>query len=324
MSGTDAGRPRRLFRQEALAHFADPEKEGEVLRLDPRWVRWACWVLISAMSTALGILGFASVYHYATGRAVILAEGRIDIVATEPGVVAQILARPGERVVAGQPLVRLHDEAERAEVARLRRELDALLARMLLSPTEPALRQSAASLEAALRLAESRLALRTLAAPCAGCLTDLRIRPGQALQSGEVAASLSEQDRFVMLALLPGQFRPQLRVGQSLRLELDGYRFSYQELTIRSIGSEVLSPSAAQRALRHEVADSLRMDGPVVLVEAVLPGSTFETDRESYPFADGMLGTAEVRLRRERLLFVLLPALRSLHRAPSRGPDVDP
>jgi hypothetical protein len=48
------------------------------------------------------------------------------------------------------------------------------------------------------------------------------------------------------------------------------------------------------------------------MVTAPLPSRTFEVAGESYAYRDGMPSRAEVRVRSERLLFALLPALKSL------------
>jgi hypothetical protein len=50
----------------------------------------------------------------------------------------------------------------------------------------------------------------------------------------------------------------------------------------------------------------------VVLVTARLPAETFEADREVYRYHDGMHGTAEVRIRSERIVTALVPGLKGL------------
>ena len=54
------------------------------------------------------------------------------------------------------------------------------------------------------------------------------------------------------------------------------------------------------------------LEGPLALATAPLASSTFEVAGRTYPFRDGMPTRAEVRVRSERLLFALMPALKSL------------
>ena len=54
------------------------------------------------------------------------------------------------------------------------------------------------------------------------------------------------------------------------------------------------------------------MTGPVVLVKARLPSPTFEAEKKIYRYHNGMQGTAEIRVRSERLLWVLVPSLKAV------------
>jgi hypothetical protein len=47
-------------------------------------------------------------------------------------------------------------------------------------------------------------------------------------------------------------------------------------------------------------------------VRARLVGRTFVSDDETYRYHDGMGGTAEVKVRSERVLFALMPGLKRL------------
>jgi hypothetical protein len=116
----------------------------------------------------------------------------------------------------------------------------------------------------------------------------------------------------VVLALLPGQYRPLLKPGMDLRLELQGYQYIYQHLTVTSVENEVIGPAEAKRYLGEEIADAVTLTGPVVLVSARLPSATFEVEGKTRRFHDGMWAQAEVRVRSERVLVALIPALRAL------------
>jgi len=72
----------------------------------------------------------------------------------------------------------------------------------------------------------------------------------------------------------------------------------------------VLGPTEARRLLGPALGDSLPLTGPVVLLRARLPAEGFRAKRRTLDYHDGMVGRAEVRLGSERLLFLLVPALR--------------
>jgi hypothetical protein len=97
-----------------------------------------------------------------------------------------------------------------------------------------------------------------------------------------------------------------------LRLELRGYQYMYQHLEVTSVSNEVIGPGEARRYLGEEIADAVPLDGPVVLVAARLPSPTFEVEGKVRRYHDGMWGQAEVRVRAERVLVALVPALRVL------------
>ena len=112
--------------------------------------------------------------------------------------------------------------------------------------------------------------------------------------------------------MLPGQYRPLLRPGMPLRLELVGYRYEYQDLVVESIGDEIVGPQEIRRYLGGEIGDTVFLPGPVILVEAHLSGSSFTADGTTLSYYDGMHGRAEARLRSRRILSALLPGFESV------------
>jgi multidrug efflux pump subunit AcrA (membrane-fusion protein) len=301
------------FRQEAIDYHAGDRRDGALLRLSPRWTRWSYWLLLATLVAAAAYGAVGHVHEYASGPAVIRVEGRLDLTAKSDGTVATVSVQPGQRVAEGQPLVQFFMEQEHAERERLQKEFDLQLLKLLRDPSDESARQSLSSLRAQRELASTRLEQRLVRAPRAGIVSDVRIRPGQHLGVGELILTIVGDDaRLSMVALLPGRYRPMLKPGLPLRFELVGYRYEYRELRIESIGDEVIGPNEAKRYLGPGLADSVVIDGPVVLVRANLPAARFFSDGESYQYFDGLHARAEARVRSESIVLTILPALKAL------------
>jgi multidrug efflux pump subunit AcrA (membrane-fusion protein) len=303
-----------LFRREALETLVQGrQRQGEPLRISPAWTRWTYWVLIAFFVIAGPFLLVARIGEYAEGPAVVKIEGRTEITATTGGTVTSVDVQPGETVGTGQPLVRLYDRQESAELERTRREFELLLVRYLKRPSDAGLRQSLIALRGEKDLAEARLEQRIVRAPEAGRVGDIHVRPGQVVAAGDTILSLLGPAPAVsVIVMLPGSYRPLLAPGMVLRLELSGYRYAYETTTIEAIGDEVIGPQAALRYLGPEIADTVSLTGPVVVVRARLRNATFMTDQQVYDLYDGMLGRGEVRVRSQSLLVLLVPSLRAL------------
>lgn len=307
---------KQLFRGEAIAHRARSNVESHVLALSPRWTRWTYWVLAWLLAAGLCYAAVGTIDDYATGPALVRFENRRNIIARSPGTVAEVRAQPGQRVEAGDILLRLHEAEESAELERLQREFELTLVKLLREPADQTARAALTSLHAARQLAQARLEERVIRAPRAGTVGDVRVRNGQELAPGAVLLSLiDEAAPGVVMALLPGHFRPQLRLGMPLRLELEGYRYAYRELVVSAIADELVGPAELKRYLGAEFADAIDFEGPRILVRAALPSRTFRARGVDYPYFDGMRAIADVRVRDESLLVTLVPGLRALFEA---------
>lgn len=303
----------KVFRQEALESYQQRGARGEVLRLSSAWTSWAYWLLVAVAGAALIFAAVFRVNRYATGPAVVLMDGRSELTARTAGTVASVLVQPGMKVKAGDALVRMDAAIESQELGKAETEFRLLLTRALRDPSDHAARQALTSAQGARQLARARLEERVVHAATAAVIGDIRVRPGQPVAAGDPLLSLvTEHTRFQLVAFLPGSYRPDLEEGQLLRFELDGRRYEYHTLSVARIADEVVGPAAARHYLPAGSADALSLSGPVVLVRASLPSPYFMSDEHSYPFFDGLQGTAEVRVRRQRILVTILPALRLL------------
>jgi multidrug efflux pump subunit AcrA (membrane-fusion protein) len=292
-----------LFREEAIEHYLEVGgRQGDWLRISPRWMRATFWLLVALVAGALVYALVGTLDEYAAGPAVVRLSGRTEVTADQPGTVAAVLVQPGARVAAGAPLVRFASAREAAELARLEREWELQLVERLRDPADPAPARALLSLQAEIDLARSRLAERVVRAPSPGVVSDVRCRPEQRVEAGAILLSLAGAASHPQLvAVLPGQHRPRLRPGLPLSLELRGFDHAPQQLAVSAVSAEVVGPAEAQRLLGPEIAAAVDLSGPVVLVRARFPAATFTAGGQRYQLHDGMWGQAEVRVRSERL-----------------------
>jgi membrane fusion protein (multidrug efflux system) len=301
-----------LFRREAV-EAANAQRWGDVVRVTPSWLSWSYWILVVLLAASIVFVALGTISTYSAGPAVIRSMARTALTARTSGNIAAVDVSPGDRVAAGTLIAELDDVDQRASVDRISREFEAQLRNHMQDPADLAADSAVSSLRLQLEQSRTSLEERAIRAGAGGVISDVRIRPGQHVEPGDIAASIVDGNAGLeVVALLPGEDRPQLAPNMVLRLELAGYRYAYQSLVIDSISSDVIAPTEARRVLGAEVADSLRLGGPVVLVRGRLSSPNFEVDGKTYTYHDGMLGNAEVSVREERILFALVPGLRKV------------
>jgi biotin carboxyl carrier protein len=301
-----------LFRSEALAAYSDPQR-GQVVRLTPGWVSWAYWALAGLAGAAAAFVVIGRVSTVSTGAAIVRTSSKQELIARTSGNVAAVQIHPGDAVESGTVIARLDDQSQRAALDRVEQELATALRNHMLDPgdlvSDAAVRQLRQQRDAARAAVEER----QVRSGSRGVVTDVRVRAGQRVEPGDIVASMVEGDGpLEVIGLLPGSDRPQLAAGMVMRLELSGYRYAYQSLTIDSVSADVIGPSEARRVLGLQVSESAALAGPVVLVRGRLPRNAFTVDGVTYRFHDGMQGSVTVRVRSERILFTILPGLRRL------------
>src|SRR5262249_14770519 len=118
-------------------------------------------------------------------------------------------------------------------------------------------------------IAVATLDQRLILATQKGTIGNVHVQSGHRVDRGEpIAVIYPDHEAFEVYALLPGEDRPQLSPGMAMRLELRGYRQSYQSVLVDSVAPDVVAPAEARRILGADVADGLRLNGPVVVVRA--------------------------------------------------------
>lgn len=103
-----AGLGESQFRESAFARNTEPEPLDDRAQLTAphEWAVLACLGLVVAAIIAWGVFG--SVERTVRSDGVLVLSGeRHTVLSEESGVVVDVMAQPGERVVAGQPIVRI-------------------------------------------------------------------------------------------------------------------------------------------------------------------------------------------------------------------------
>jgi membrane fusion protein (multidrug efflux system) len=304
----------QLFRPEAIAAQLAKRDEGEVIRIAPAWSQRLYWALLGLL--VLGAIGMwtGEVSQYSTGPAVIRQSGRAEVTALGAGAIATIDVGPGQRVRKGQVLARLRDVTERADFDSARNDYDAQLRNRLLDPTDEGAAGQLRLLGRQRDLALAALEQRLVRSPHDGVVTDIGATPGQHVDAGDAVMAVVDDAKadLEVIAFLPGGDRPQIAIGMPLRLELIGFDYAWQDVVVETITEGVVGPNEAKRMLGPQLADTLPLGGGVVMVRARLPTTTFVSGGQTFPYHDGMGGVAEVRMRDETVLEMLIPGFEEL------------
>jgi hypothetical protein len=114
-----------LFRREALEFHTGRQRPEGVLRVDPRWTRWAYWLVLALLVAGVIVTATAHTSETTSGPALIDVQER-TFVALLPGAAAPDL-QPGQTVrlqvegLVARPLAARALKAEVADQAAIRR-----------------------------------------------------------------------------------------------------------------------------------------------------------------------------------------------------------
>lgn len=306
----DAAGDGGLFRRQAREAQAMP-RWGDVVRVSPAWLSAGYWLLVLLLAGSAVFVCLARVSTYSAGPAVVRSTARTPITARTSGNIVLVAVAPGDVTEPGTLIARLDDSEQRAAVVRLEQEFEEVLRHHMLDPGDPSMDLGLRNVRASLEAARGSLEERLVRATTAGVVGDVRIRAGQHIAPGDIVASVFESSQGLeVIALMPGEDRPQLAPGMTIRLELTGYRYAYQSVAITSVSSDVIGPAEARRVLGSEVADGIALPGSVVVVRGTIASPEFSLDGQAFRYHDGMVGTAEVRVRSEPVVFALVPGTR--------------
>jgi membrane fusion protein (multidrug efflux system) len=300
-----------LFRREALEQRSGNTLSASLLRIDTESAAWGFRLLVAGMLVALAFFCFGHVNEYATGPAFVRVEQHLTLTAGLSTLVSEVDVAPGDKVEAGAILIRFRAATEDAELEAASREFDDQLAKLLQRPDDRAARDALGTLRARRELARAQVEQRTLRAPCPGTVGDVRVRPGQMVETGASLVELQEPgSEATVVALVPGRYRPLIHPGSTLRFEIDGFHRRAYELPVDTVGDQIVGPAEAARYVGRDSADAFSVAGPVVLVQARIHSARFDADGDSFGFANGMYGKAETLVRSEPIAYAFLPGLK--------------
>ena len=309
-----AGRP-SIYREEALAHVSAGEQDlGQLVERLPAWLRHSHWLAVVWLSTTVLFFALVPIREYASGPAFVVSTGDRDVAANRGGVVESILVAPGDPVEPGQLLATFSAPSERAELALAEAELERAVLARLRSPADPTLEAAVARARADRQLAAARVEAAGVRVGAAGRIGDVRVSVGRSVQAGEIVMTVTgdEARAPTVRALVPGRHRPAVEIGQPFTFDLDGFSSAPQRLTVSAVSEEVVGANEMRRVVGPHLADALAIQGPVILVEAKLDGTMIEADGRTWMVRAGMVGRADVAVRRKPLVYVLFPGLERL------------
>jgi biotin carboxyl carrier protein len=301
-----------MFRQEAIDHLVRRGHRGNIVRVHPGWVHAAYWLIVVLVIGGAAFAAVAQVHKWSEGAGVVRITGRTDVATHEGGTITQLSVSPGQAVIAGQELARLHDSEQAAILRAQSTEFERALVAYLQLPGDPGAKQALSSLVAARDSARARSETRVIRAPHDGVVTSLHVAQGQRVEPGRTVLSLVErgaEEGMSVYAFLPQSDTSQIEAGQRLRFTLPGYRGAYLDLSVVAISDPMSAADARDRFLGDRFKDSVPIAGQVVVVEARLATRTFTSDDKTYQLHDGMIGVAEVELESRSVIEALVPGL---------------
>ncbi|WP_028208946.1 efflux RND transporter periplasmic adaptor subunit [Paraburkholderia nodosa] len=174
----------------------------------------------------------------------------VDVTTEVAGLVREIAFNSGQEVKAGQMLVRLNDDSDRAQLASLQAAAD--LAQTVYTRDKAQfdiqaiaraqLDADAADLKSKRAQVDQQAALvvkKTIRAPFAGRVGITTVNPGQYLNPGDAIVTLQAIDPIYADFFLPQQQLGQLQVGQTIVVDTDAFGNRTFDGKIRSINPRV-------------------------------------------------------------------------------------
>lgn len=226
------------------------------------------------------------------GMATLEALDVVQLAAQAGGRIERLLVRQGDRVRRGQLLLVLDQAQARADVARLRSEMETNL--LNYRRFEVLVRQGAATpfqrddfrqryvaAREELNARRADLAFRDLRAPIDGTVADLKVKQGDVVQAGAAFTSIIRNDRLLARMEVPAVYSAQVRPGLPLQLLASGGSRPLAQAPLRSVdpgidaASQTLLVKAEFANPGEALRDGLRSRARLVLQDRSYPAVPF-------------------------------------------------
>ncbi|MCH9683834.1 MAG: HlyD family efflux transporter periplasmic adaptor subunit [Deltaproteobacteria bacterium] len=289
-----------VFREEALAALRAPARPGAPLSVGHSTGIAVVAVVVGLLVAVVAAAAIVSSPEYVAGRAVIQFDGVRFARTPRAGAVDEVLVEPGQWVERGDPIARMDSSAATRVHVRARREYDDAVRAMLRAPSSVAARTEVGQRARVMRRAHADQLASEIRAPVSGRVQAVRVRPGQTAAASQVVCTISDQDgQARVLALVPGNARPSLDPGASLRLTLDEHPRTTVELAVHSISNGLLSPDDVDQLGAAHVGVG---EGVSVAVRASMPATIDDGRDGTLQIFDGMTASVEIVVRERSLL----------------------
>jgi multidrug efflux system membrane fusion protein len=200
---------------------------------------------VTAVPVEVGPLG-----QYLGGIGTVVAVRQVNVAPEVAGRVVGIGFEPGSVVKAGDPLVQINDEPERADLANYQaqqRLAEANLARTQTLATQSyatkaTLDQNAALLDEAkawIVRTQAVIAQKQIKAPFAGQLGMRQVNLGQYVSVGTALVTLTDLDKLYVNFTVPEQARGRVQVGQTVEVTADAFPGRTFTATLTTIEPQV-------------------------------------------------------------------------------------
>jgi multidrug efflux pump subunit AcrA (membrane-fusion protein) len=299
-----------LYRGEALEAHRTRGNEGVPVNLSPGWVRKTYPLLVLAILAALAYMVIARVPTYSSGSGVVVMKGTA-VTAPAIGTVEKVFVKPGQHVVKGTVLVRLYSQNEADELRAAQSDADKVTIQYLYDQSDDNQKKALGTALTRVDREKDRVESRQIRARNDGTVSDIRVREGALLQTGDMILQIVDPNADPeVIAFLPGKDRPRLREKQDLQIALAGYTKSREKAIITHVSPENVGPAEAAKVIGAQLADALKLPpGAYVVVRAKLPGKQFKSQKRLFWYHHGMVAKAEVKIQDKPFLATLLPVL---------------
>lgn len=190
----------------------------------------------------------------------------VELTSETSGEITRIDFDSGDQVEAGQPLVVLNDEVERAsrqnqiaslDLAQILFERDSALVKQKSIP-QTQFDRSRADLERAraqLSETQARLSNKRIEAPFAGRMGIRQVDVGDYLSPGAVIATLQDHSELEIDFTVPSRFSPKLRAGLAVSVQVDAFTERKFQAHVRAIDARI-DPNTRNVLLRARLKES--------------------------------------------------------------------